>query len=321
MPAKLSPRPFPSWDDYRYFLATSEAGSFTKAASHLGVAQSTLSRRIEHLEQQLGVRLFIRLQSGVTLTADGMSILASAREIGAKIREIQESLVGSDKRLEGIVRISVTDGLATFWLVPRLADFYEKNPGIAIEIQCSIAPADPRTLETDLSIRYQRPLAADLIITKLGALHFVLWASPDYIARHGEPNSVADVLHHPLLDHQSYEFDAAAGEWNDWFALARAANLVCFKTNSSAAMVSAIQSGAGIGMLPTYACACVKGIVPLSLDLKTYSEIWLVYHPCLRETPRVRIVIDWLKDLFDRDAHPWFGDDFRPPIMPEEEKP
>ena len=55
MPARLFPGPFPSWDDYRYFLATSEAGSFTKAASDLGVTQSTLSRRIDHLEQQLGV--------------------------------------------------------------------------------------------------------------------------------------------------------------------------------------------------------------------------------------------------------------------------
>ncbi len=62
MPARLSPGPFPSWDDYRFFLATSKAGSFTKAASELGVTQSTLSRRIEHLEQQLGVRLFVSMQ-------------------------------------------------------------------------------------------------------------------------------------------------------------------------------------------------------------------------------------------------------------------
>ena len=53
MPARLSPGPFPGWDDYRFFLATSKAGSLTKAASDLGVTQSTLSRRIEHLEQQL----------------------------------------------------------------------------------------------------------------------------------------------------------------------------------------------------------------------------------------------------------------------------
>ena len=71
--------------------------SFTKAANDLGVTQSTLSRRIEHLEQQLGVRLFVRTQSGVTLTPEGESILGAAREIEAKILEIQGSLVGADR--------------------------------------------------------------------------------------------------------------------------------------------------------------------------------------------------------------------------------
>ena len=106
MPARLSPGPFPSWDDYRYFLATSEAGSFTKAASNLGVTQSTLSRRIEHLEQQLGVRLFVRMKAGVILTTEGESILQTAREIESRILEIQRKMSGSDKRLDGTVRIS-----------------------------------------------------------------------------------------------------------------------------------------------------------------------------------------------------------------------
>ena len=79
MPAQLSSGPFPSWDDYRFFLATSDAGSFTKAAKDLGVTQPTLSRRIEHLEQQLGARLFVRTKAGVALTPEGKSILQAAR--------------------------------------------------------------------------------------------------------------------------------------------------------------------------------------------------------------------------------------------------
>ena len=189
MPATLSPGPFPSWDDYRYFLATSEAGSFTKAAGNLGVTQSTLSRRIEHLEQQLGVRLFVRSQSGVALTTEGKNILGAAREIEAKILEIQGSLIGSDKRLEGTVRISVTDGLATFWMAPRLADFQMNNPGIAIEFQCSIEPADALRMEAELSIQSEEPDLLELISVKLGTLHFMPWASTGYLERHGEPRN------------------------------------------------------------------------------------------------------------------------------------
>ena len=313
MPAKLSPGPFPSWDDYRYFLATSEAGSFTKAANDLGVTQPTLSRRIEHLEQQLGVRLFNRMQSGVALTAEGESILDAAREIEAKILEIQGSLVGYDKRMDGTVRIYVTDGLATYWLTPQLGLLRKQHPGIAIEFQCSIEPADVLKMETDLSIQSGRPQAADLITVKLGTMHFVPWASPDYIARNGAPTSPEELLRHSLLDHSIYYKDE--GDWNDWLALARAANLVGYMTNSSASMLSGIQSGLGIGMLPTYACECAEGIVPLSLDLRTYSEIWLTYHPDIQGTARVRAVINWVKSLFDQSTSPWFRDEFHPPTV------
>ncbi len=316
MPAKLSPGPFPSWDDYRYFLATSEAGSFTKAANDLGVTQPTLSRRIEHLEQQLGVRLFNRMQSGVALTAEGESILDAAREIEAKILEIQGSLVGYDKRMDGTVRISVTDGLATYWLTPQLGLLRKQHPGIAIEFQCSIEPADVLKMETDLSIQSGRPQAADLITVKLGTMHFVPWASPDYIARNGAPTSPEELLRHSLLDHSIYYKDE--GDWNDWLALARAANLVGYMTNSSASMLSGIQSGLGIGMLPTYAGECVEGIVPLSLDLRTYSEIWLTYHPDIQATARVRAVINWVKSLFDQSTSPWFRDEFHPPTVPKQ---
>lgn len=311
MPARLSPGPFPSWDDYRYFLATSEAGSFTKAADDLGVTQSTLSRRIEHLEQQLGVRLFLRTQSGVTLTPEGESILGAAREIESKILEIQGSLVGSDQRLEGTVRISVTDGLASFWIAPRLADFQADNPGIAIELQCSIEPADALRMEAELAIQSEAPESVELISVKLGRLHFVPWASPGYLERHGTPRDTSELLQHRLLDHDIYYSDE--GDWSEWSGLAWAANLISFKTNSSAALVSAIQNGAGIGLLPTHSCECVEGIVALSMDLKAYSDIRLVYHPYLRETPRVRSVIDWLKELFDQSTYPWFRDEFHPP--------
>ncbi len=313
MPARLSPGPFPSWDDYRYFLATSEAGSFTKAASDLGVTQSTLSRRIEHLEQQLGVRLFVRTQSGVTLTPEGESILQAAREIEAKILEIQGSLIGADTRLEGTVRISVTDGLATYWMGPAIPEFHDRHPEILLDLQCSTEPADVARMETELAFRFQEPQEADLIAVRLGVLHFVPWASPAYLKRHGVPQTPEELLSHRLLDHTDYYQDD--GNWTSWFALARAANLMRYRCNSSPALLNAIGNGVGIGLLPTYICEFVEGVVPIDLDVRTHSNFWLVYHPELRETARVRAVIDWVRGLFDKQAWPWFRDEFHPPVM------
>jgi DNA-binding transcriptional LysR family regulator len=172
-------------------------------------------------------------------------------------------------------------------------------------------------METDLSIRYQRPQAADLITVKLGTMHFVPWASPDYVARNGAPASPEELLRHSLLDHRSYH-TKDDGDWSDWFALARAANVISYVTNSSASMLSAIQNGLGIGLLPTYVCECVEGIEPLTLDLRTRSEIWLAYHPNIQGTARVREVIDWIRGLFDSSESPWFRDEFHPPTKPKQ---
>lgn len=307
----MTPEPFPSWDDFRFFLATTKAGSFSKAASELGVTQPTISRRIESLEQRLGVRLFDRLPSGVGLTSEGVSILDAAQHIEQAVLEIQRNVFGSDQRFQGSVRISVTDGLAAYWLTPHLPELQEKHPGILIEFQCAIEPADPLTMETELSIRSGMPEAPDLISMKLGTLHFVPWASPAYLERHGTPLKPDDLLNHRLLDHRIYSLDD--GDWAVWLGLAHAANLITYVTNSSASMLNAIRAGVGIGMLPTYVCEFADDIVPLDLGLRTYSEMRLVYHPDLQHTARVRAVIDWIKDLFDHRTRPWFRDEFHVP--------
>lgn len=310
----MSPEPYQSWDDFRFFLATSKAGSFSKAASDLGVTQPTISRRIESLEHRLGVRLFDRLPSGVMLTNEGESILNAASHMEQTVLEIQRNVFGSDKRLEGPVRISVTDGLAAYWLTPKLLEFQNKHPGISIEFQCSIDPADVLNMESDLSIRYRMPEAPDLIAVRLGTLHFVPWASREYLERHGAPRKPEDLLQHRLLDHFAYRSDE--GDWTEWFDLARAVNLMCYRTNSSASMLSAIQNGLGIGLLPTYVGDCVHGIVPLDLDLKTHDDMWLTYHPNVQSAARIRAVSDWLRKVFDRNESPWFRDDFYSPKVP-----
>lgn len=313
-PSHLTPSPFASWDDLRFFLATSDTGSFSKAASHLGVTQPTISRRIENLESRLGVRLFDRLPNGVALTSEGESILDAARHMEEMVLEIQRSVWGSDRRMEGTVRISVTDGLATYWITPRLAMFQETHPRILVEICCSIEPADALKMETDLSIRYRKPQSPDLVAVRLATFHFVPWASPEYLDRHGVPRTVKELLGHRLLDHFAYCDDD--GDWSEWFSIARAANLISYRTDSSASLLSAIQNGMGIGLLPTYSCDCVTGVVPLDLGLRTHSDVWLTYHPSIRDTARMRAVIDWLRSLFDKNVWPWFRDEFHPPKVP-----
>ncbi len=152
-----------------------------------------------------------------------------------------------------------------------------------------------------------------MIAVKLGILHYVLWASREYLERNGAPHTPKELLNHRLLDHRGYHVDE--GDWSAWFGLAGAANLIIYVTDSSSSLLSAIQNGLGIGMLPTYVCEWVEGIVPLSLDLRTQSVIWLTYHPDIQRTARMRAVIDWIKDRFNPELQPLFRDEFHPPTV------
>lgn len=314
--ASLTPSPFDSWDDLRFFLVTTQKGSLAKAASHIGVTQPTVSRRIESLEERLGVRLFDRLPSGVTLTVEGESILGAAKLIERKVLEIQMNVSGLDKRMEGNVRVSVTDGFASYWIAPRLHTFQDLYPNIAVELLCSVQPADALKWETDIAIQFFRPLGADLVATRVATFHFVPWASPAYLARCGTPHNAEDLQNHRLLDHLAYRHDE--GDWSAWHDLADVEDHICYRTNSSAALLSAVQSGLGIALLPTYASDCVTGVVPLDIGVRTRSDVWLSYHPALRGTPRFEVTLEWIKGLFDKNLWNWFRDEFHPPAHPEQ---
>lgn len=303
-----------NWDDFRAFLEVAKAGSFTGAAKRLRATQPTISRRIESLERHLGVRLFDRLPSGVVLTAEGETVLETARHIEDALIDTRRRVLGSDQRLEGTVRISLTEGLATYWFSPRLGRFQEAYPTISVEFHCSNQPADLLNLESDLSIRFRKPRASDLIAVKLGNLHAVPWASPGYLGRFGVPTTPDELRHHRLLDHEFYHY--AKADCDEWVTLLDKTQHRRHLTNSSTSLMSATQNSLGVALLPTYFCEFADGIVPLDLGLKTRCDIWLTYHPNVKNAARVRAAIEWIKSLFDHDAWPWFRDEFHPPRRP-----
>src|SRR5688572_30945956 len=97
------------WDDLRYVLAVTEAGSLSGAARKLGVNHTTVLRRVGHFERRLGLRLFERLPTGYVLTAGGEELIAASRQIEATVTTLERKLAGQDLRLEGTVRVTTTD--------------------------------------------------------------------------------------------------------------------------------------------------------------------------------------------------------------------
>ncbi|MEZ4374319.1 MAG: LysR family transcriptional regulator [Polyangiaceae bacterium] len=123
-----------NWDDLRYFLALHRNNNLARAASELKVNATTVGRRLSALEEQVGARLFDRTPDGYIPTSAGVELVHHAERMEAEAFGAERRLSGADTRLEGSVRVSVTEMLATRFIASHLRTFHAKHPGITLEL-------------------------------------------------------------------------------------------------------------------------------------------------------------------------------------------
>lgn len=298
----------PSWDDLKLFLQCSSYRSFRAAAEALELAGPTLMRRIERLEGELGFKVFLRERAGIVLTEEGRALLDDVREMERLSFNVARRASRSDGEPSGTVRVAVTEGPGLFWILPRLIDFQKTYRKIAVDLQCAMEPADVVRLETDISIQLAEPTAQDLIVTKLARLHIQPFVSRGYSERYGVPKSKEELCQHRYISQNAPAIDE--------FAFARIADIksldgiISFRTNSSTAVLYAVERGAGIGFLPTCSIALGAPLVAVDYGTRYHIDLWLTYHSEFRTSERHRIVIDWLRRIFDPKTYPCFRDEF-----------
>lgn len=308
----------PDWEAVRIFLEVARRGSFRSAADHLGHSINALRRRIAELEAQLGVTLFTRHVDGVRTTAEGEEILSAARSMETASFGLVRARDRASPALSGEVKLAVTEGLGTFWLVPRLVEFQRAHPRLLVDINCAMRSADVLRLEADASVQLTKPTNPDLKLVKLGRLHSMPFAAPSYIETYGVPKTIEDGLNHRLVL-QIADQTATEELFERTYPGMNKTGVVVMRTNVSSAHLWAISKGAGIGVLPTYVHAIAARIVPVDVGLTFSFDIWLTYHPDAVRIPRVRHMIDWLIDAFDPRRFPWFRDEFiHPNDLPRE---
>jgi DNA-binding transcriptional LysR family regulator len=296
-----------SWDDLRVFITAARHESFRKAANVAHLSAATVTRRIETLERQFGFRLFDRLPDGVRLTREGKWVLSAAQKMEQASVGLRRFL-DQDVTTRGVIRCAVTEGLGTYWILPRLVDFNRANPYSVIDLDCTMNVTDVGRMEADMAIQLVRPANLDLKIVKLGRFHIYPFAAPKYLETFGTPRSKADLARHRLIDQVSPQI--AEGFLERLVGLESIEGVVAVRTNASSAHFYAIEQGIGIGVLPTYAIPLGADVVPLDLGIRQEVDIWLTYHPDVREVPRVSLFIDWLREIFDPAKYPWFRDEF-----------
>lgn len=170
------------WDDVRYFLELVREGSLSGAARKLSVEHSTVARRVEMLEQALGVRLFDRLPKGWLLTAEGESLVEQAVRLDQEVQMFSRMALGV-AALNGKVRVSAPPVMAGHFLVPRLAGLRAQWQNIDLEIIGESRDTNLARGEADLAIRMSRPTAPGLVTRCIGEMGYGLYACHGYATR------------------------------------------------------------------------------------------------------------------------------------------
>ncbi len=299
-----------SWDDVRLFLEVAQSGSFRKAAESTGVSPNTLMRRISMLERQLGHILLARTTNGVRLTTEGREVVKIGQRLHHEASALERIAKVSSRGLSGVVKIAVTEGLGTFWIIPRLVDFQQRHPNLTVDLFCDMKVADMTSHEADVAVQIDRPPENDLVITRLGYLHLILFASDEYLRLHGAPSRFEDLVNYHFVEQVAPQ---APSEMAKAIPNPLAKHFVSFRANTSTAHAYAISRGAGIGLLPTYARAITRRVRPVGVDFRLRRDIWLTFHPKARGIKRVKAAVDWLREAFDPVRYPWFREEFVAP--------
>jgi DNA-binding transcriptional LysR family regulator len=286
------------WNKARAFLVTAEEGSLSAAARALGMAQPTLGRQVDGLEQELGIVLFERVGRGLTLTPSGLELLEHVRAMGEAAGRVSMTALGQSQALEGTICISASETYAAVLLPPIIAKLRTLEPGIRVEIVVANHASDLRRREADIAIRNFRPTEPDLIAKKIGDADAVLYATPEYIAKIGNPTKPYDLRHAEFvnMDHSGMMLKGL-----NTLGLGLTEANFPLLTENYLVMWELVRQGAAIGILDAHigdADPVVRRVLP---DLEPLVfPIWLVSHRELTTSRRIRRVYDFLAEELRR---------------------
>lgn len=300
------------WDSLKVFRVVAQCGSIRAAARKLQVSGPTVTRALEALETKLGSELLVRDPKGVRLTPAGYIVLQQVEIMTESVDSIIASASDIDSEIEGPIHLLTGDGLGPYWIAPHLAKFHEENP--KIELKLTVASGNPELEEydADIAIQFVEPTRNDLISKRMGVLHYILFASQQYIDTYGQPKSVFDFEHHRSLFHSAYKNQREA--WKPKTADLRKVVDTALVTNSAAAMIKVCENGGGIALLPSYIGQVFPRLVPLHLPELAPIQFWMTYTERVRRLPRGQVVIEFLRKCFDSKKHPWFSQEFIHPL-------
>jgi len=288
------------WDDVRIFLALARAGSLTAAARSLRVEHTTVARRIGQLEQALGLHLFDRLPRGWILTSEGEQLAGRAAQMEEQAHEfLREAADGVP--LSGTVRLSAAPSVGQEYLLPRLCAIHQRWSGVTLELVVETRVAVLSRREADLALRVGRPQDPGLAARLLGHMAYGLYCRAGYTKERSEAD----------WRFVGYDDSLAHTSEQQWLDSLRGGRGYALRANTLALQRDAVRMGLGLAVLPHFMAAGDPRLERLPCDAGPGArELWLVVHPDVRRSPRVRLIADLVAEVVSGGADvlaPSFG--------------
>jgi len=287
------------WNDLKYLLAVARSGSTLSAAKSLGVNQSTVHRRIQELERQLGCELVRRHPTGYRLTELGEHVLAYATRVEAAAIDFERSISAKSNETRGTVKVTCPEALGPRLIGARLIEkFNARYPDVRIEFVMSDRILELGTGDADIAIRAKRPIENALVGRKIADSPWAVYASRSYVARHGSVENPTEIDRHSVVTFSGALSDHPAVRWIK--SVAPNAH-VAARANSLAALLPSVRSGAGIALMPVIVGENESDLVRvLDLGPEMGTPFYLLTHRDLRRTPRIRAFFDFIIEHLDQ---------------------
>lgn len=283
------------WSDLRFVLAVARAGSALRAAQALGVNQTTVTRRIDQLEQAIGATLFERKQSGYHLTPLGERVAAVAARIGDEVNALASMIDAERRVLSGRVRLTTSEALASRVVAPLLSDFGRDHPGITIELAVDDRRLDIARGDADVALRTgSRPEGTGIVARRLPNVAWSVYCGRAYADEHDVPATAEDLDGHPIVG-----IDGALADRPPSLFLTQAAphSKISARSNSLANLVSALKAGLGVAMLPCLIGDADPDLVRcLPPVAGVESEMWLIVRGEVKSAPHIRAFADFIAE-------------------------
>ncbi len=285
------------------FISVVESGSFSESARRLDLSQPSVSRQINTLEAQLGVRLLQRTTRSLSLTEAGQVYYEKARLIQRAVTEAGQAISGFKDSPSGLLRVSAPHTWMEAKIAPYLGEFLAQYPEIKLEIQCNDSIQDMVEDRLDLVIRVGRTHDTSYIAIPFSPVKILLCASPDYLEVHGSPKTLADLNNHNFITYD--KFDKLI--FNKDNQQQEVPMLGSLTMNSVAAIISAAKQNIGIIAIPDLLIQqdikekkLLQLMPEYHIDIKglAVDQAFAMYSSRKQMPAKVRAFLDFYKEKF-----------------------